>query len=318
MRAVLPERLHPLDPVRSIKAKLGLTAAAREMAAGRSPRPVSATSRDEVGELARAFTAMAADLASADGQRRDLLANVAHELRTPVAALRAQLENLVDGVRPADEVALAEALGQVENISGLLDDLLDLARAEAGVTPLQRSPVDVPGLVGAAVAEIAAIRPDRRLEVDVPVGLTAHIDPARLRQVLLNLLDNATRHTGEGGLVHVSGRHDGAGSLVLEVTDDGPGIAEQDRAAVFERFRHGALPNPAPGEKRPGERRGPNRTTSESPTGGTGLGLAIARWAVTLHGGRIEVVPAETGCRIRVELPAPYLPVPDLSVPDLD
>ena len=219
MRAVLPERLHPLDPVRSIKAKLGLlvavsisvsalliflclvvfgwrarygltvsvlvglavtqllargmtsplrqmTAAAREMAAGRT-RPVSATSRDEVGELARAFTAMAADLASADGQRRDLLANVAHELRTPVAALRAQLENLVDGVRPADEVALAEALGQVENISGLLDDLLDLARAEAGVTPIERSPVDVPGLVGAAVAEIAAIRPDRRLEVDV-------------------------------------------------------------------------------------------------------------------------------------------------------
>ena len=341
MRSVLPEGLRILDPVRSIKAKLALlvaasisvsalltflcvvvfgwrarygltvsvlvglaltqllahgmtsplrqmTAAAREMAAGRPPGPVRATSRDEVGELARAFTAMADDLASADAQRRDLLANVAHELRTPLAALRAQLENLVDGVRPADATALGEVLTQVEDLSGLVDDLLGLARAEAGVTPIHREQTRIADLVVAAVAQVGALRPDRRIEVCVDPGLSATVDPARLRQVLVNLLDNASRHTTVDGTVTVSGRSDGDGAVVLDVADDGPGIAEQERAGVFERFRHGAL-----------EAVG----ATEGPTGGTGLGLAIARWAVTLHGGRIDVVPSEVGCRIRVRIP---------------
>lgn len=336
------ERLRILDPVRSIKAKLGLlvaasisvstlmiflclvvfdwrarygltvsvliglavtqllahgmtsplrqmTSAAREMAAGRSPGPVRTTSRDEVGELARAFTSMADDLATADTQRRDLLANVAHELRTPVAALRAQLENLVDGVRPADGVALAEVLGQVEDLAGLLDDLLGLARAEAGITPIHREHTPIAALVADAVAQVAVLRPDRRVEVQVDPGLSGYVDRVRLRQVLVNLLDNATRHAGANGTVEVQAGHERSGSLVLFIEDDGPGIAPDDRAAVFERFRHGALDGPA---------------VSESPTGGTGLGLSIARWAVTLHGGRIEVVPSGVGCRIRVELPA--------------
>jgi len=265
-----------------------MTAAAREMAAGRAPGPIRATSRDEVGELARAFTAMARDLASADAQRRDLLANVAHELRTPVAALRAQLENLVDGVRSPDEAALTETLDATERLGVLVDDLLDLARAEGGAAPLERSPVPVADLARDVAAEVAVVHPGREVRLDVPVDLVADADPRRLRQVLVNLVDNAARHAGEGGHVDVRCRADldagadpGRAGLVVEVTDDGPGIPPQEWSAVFERFRHGV----------------------GSSAGGTGLGLAIARWAVALHGGRIAVVPSPVGCRIRAELP---------------
>jgi len=334
--------LRPLDPVRSIKAKLGLlvgasilaatgitwlslvvlgwhtryglslavvvslvvsqvlahgmtsplrqmTAAARQMAAGRTPAPVRATSRDEVGELARAFTAMSHDLASVDAQRRDLLANVAHELRTPVAALRAQLENLVDGVRARDDAALREALDQVERLGGLVDDLLDLARAEAGVAPLHRTAVPVAALAQDVFREVAAVHPGRRLVADVPADLVADVDAARLRQVLVNLVDNAARHAPDGGRVDVRCRSDAAGTLLVEVTDDGPGIPPDQWDAVFERFEHSVQ---SPSE-------------ASAPSGGTGLGLAIARWAVALHGGTIGVVPSPHGCRIRAELPGP-------------
>jgi len=259
-----------------------MTAAAREMAAGRPPGPIRASSRDEVGELARAFTAMSRDLLTADAQRRDLLANVAHELRTPVAALRAQLENLVDGVRAPDDPALREVLGEVERLGGLVDDLLGLARAEAGVAPLSRGAVTVGALADAVAHEVRAVRPGRQVVVDVPAGLVTDADPGRLRQVLVNLVDNAARHAPDGGRVDVRCRTDGEGGLVLEVTDDGPGIPPEEWDSVFERFRRGG----------------------SAPTGGTGLGLAIARWAVALHGGRIGVVPAPRGCRIRAELPA--------------
>lgn len=332
---ILRRDLRPLDPVRSIKAKLGLlvgtsvvvstvftwyalfvlglqvrytlpvvvavclvitqvlahgmtsplrqmTAAAREMATGGPLPPVRATSRDEVGELARAFTAMARDLLTADEQRKDLMANVGHELRTPVAAVRAQLENLVDGVRPADPDALAELLDQVERLGELVDDLLDLARAEAGVAPLVRRQVAVEPLVHDIVGQVTAVRTGRVVTVDVPADLRADADPARLRQVLVNLVDNAVRHSPAGGRVDVQARA-GDNGLILEVTDDGPGIPREQWDAVFERFRRG-----------PG-------TGSD---GGTGLGLAIARWAVALHGGRIAVVPAPHGCRIRAVLPA--------------
>lgn len=338
--------LRPLDPVRSIKVKLGLvvaaslavgllvaqlgqrslgvpvlwtlalamavalllthvlahgmtsplrqmTAAAREMAAGRPATEVATSSRDEVGELARAFTTMAREIAEADEQRQALLANVAHELRTPVAALRAELENLVDGVRAADDEALGDALAQVERMGLLLDDLLDLARTQNGAEQLEATDVDLAVLVAEVVAQVSSAHRGRPVHVDVMAGTRAWADEQRLRQVLTNLLDNACRHGGVDGRVQVSARQvDGVlagadvaavGPVVLEVQDDGPGIPDEERSEVFERFRRG-------GGGLPGD-------------GGTGLGLAIARWAVALHGGRIAVVPSEVGCRVRVELP---------------
>ncbi|MGF1662066.1 MAG: ATP-binding protein [Kineosporiaceae bacterium] len=325
--------VRPLDPVRSIKAKLGLlvaasvvagalltwygvvilawtpevaiplavllalvltqvlahgmteplrrmTAAAGLMAAGRPAPPVPATGRDEVGRLARAFTAMAADLAAAEAQRRELLANVAHELRTPVTALRAQLENVVDGVHPADAAVHAELLSRTEHLSRLVDDLLDLARADAGAAPPAREAVPVRELVTDVVADVAAARPGPGVVNRVPAGLVVQADPARLRQALTNLVDNAARHATT--TVEVRGDRTAA-ATVVEVADDGPGIPPDEREAVFRRFHSG----------------GP----AAAATGGTGLGLAIARWAVLLHGGRLAVADSATGCVMRVELP---------------
>jgi signal transduction histidine kinase len=288
-----------------------MTAAARAMAQGDYSRRVRASSRDEVGQLAVAFNQMAADLAAADRQRRELIANVSHELRTPIAALQAVLENLVDGVG-SEPATLATALSQTQRLGRLVAELLDLSRIDAGVVALSPEDVVVAELLADTVAEaeVASRVAGRRalFTVDVaPPELVAHVDPGRLHQVLVNLLDNAARHGPPGGLVTVVARAEGE-KLVLEISDEGPGIAPEDRDRVFHRFTRG--------ERAAG--------------GGTGLGLAIARWAVELHGGRIAVAeprprsgastsldadgragrlrptsasPRTRGCRIRITLP---------------
>lgn len=276
-----------------------MTAAARRMARGDYAVRVTETSSDEVGEAARAFNRMARDLAGVDRQRRELVANVSHELRTPLAGLVAVLENVVDGVADAD--TLAAALGQAERMSGLVEDLLDLARADAGKAPLAPVPVAVGPLLEAAVAEAGTLR--RQVEYDVrvaPEDLRVRADPARLRQLVANLLDNASRHSPAGGAVTVTATGSGE-RWTLEVLDQGPGVAQADRERVFEPF--GTLP--AAGE-----------------TGGTGLGLAIARWVTDLHGGAIAFVdpgPAG-GARVRVELPTtpPDRPRDEALVPAHD
>ena len=260
-----------------------LTSAARAMARGEHGRRVTATSRDEVGDAARAFNRMAEDLEQVDRQRRELVANVSHELRTPVAALQAVLENVVDGVTPADPATLRAAHAQVQRLGLLVDELLDLSRVDAGQLPLQRQQVSVAELVDAAVAEAELGARDVRYDVHVePPGATAFADPGRLHQVVANLLDNASRHSPPGGVVAVRATSDG-GRLRLSVHDAGPGIPREERERVFERFTRGG--------------------TSSAHDGGTGLGLAIARWAVDLHGGRIAVADTEHGCRIDVEIP---------------
>lgn len=249
-----------------------MTSAARAMARGDYTIRVRATSRDEVGQLAAAFNQMAADLGAADEYRRGLIGNVSHELRTPITALQAVLENIVDGVAEPDPDTLRAALKQTERLGELVTDLLDLSRVEGGAISLQLSRFGVEEFLRDAVAHTA-------VEVIVdPPGLTAVADPARLRQVVVNLVDNAIRHSPPGGRVLVRA---GAGSgLQLDVLDDGPGIPAAERERVFQRFTRG-----------------------DTSDGGTGLGLAIARWAVELHGGTIEVLDATPGCRIRVTIP---------------
>ncbi len=266
-----------------------MTEAARRMAAGDYAVRVDTASSDEVGQLARAFNTMSADLATVDRQRRDLVASVSHELRTPLTALVAVLENLDDGVIAPDPEAVHVARAQAERLGDLVDDLLDLSRLDAGVVPLDLEDHAVGPLVGAVVAE-ARSGPgasQRGVTFDVlvePPDLGVRADRARLHQLLSNLLDNAARHSPAGGVVHVWAGVAGP-AIRFEVADQGPGIAPQDRERVFERF--GTLP--------------------DASGGGTGLGLAIARWVTDLHGGRITVVdpvPGETGARFRVELPA--------------
>lgn len=265
-----------------------MAAAARAMARGEHGRRVRATSRDEVGELARAFNAMAGDLEAVDRIRRDLVANVSHELRTPITALQAVLENLVDGVEPARPETLRTMLRQVERLGRLVTQLLDLSRLESGSVPLQRRPFLVREVLEDAAAECRLHAPDVAVEVDVvPDDLTLDADPERVHQVVANLLENAARHSPEGATVEVAAAPAGTnpGRVRLEVLDAGPGIAEDEAARVFERFYRSDV-------------------ARASADGGAGLGLAIAHWIVDLHGGTIRPERrSPTGCRMVVEIP---------------
>jgi signal transduction histidine kinase len=264
-----------------------MAAAAKAMARGDHAVRVRATSRDEVGELARAFNAMAAELADDDRQRRDLVANVSHELRTPIGALQALLENLADGVSPPDPAALRVALAQTERLGRLVSQLLDLSRMESGALPLRPVRFAVRPLLEQALAECSLGEPEGgvRLRVCVQPGdLAAHGDPERVHQVVANLLDNAVRHSPPDGRVWLSAHADGAVTAIA-VADEGPGIPADEAERVFERFY----------------RTDGARSARE---GGTGLGLAIARWIVDAHGGAIRAESRDPhGCRVVVELP---------------
>ena len=263
-----------------------MAAAAKAMAHGDYDRRVTATSRDEVGELARAFNAMAAELAEADRMRRDLVANASHELRTPIGALRATLENLVDGVEAPDPATLASMLRQVERLGTLVGQLLDLSKLESGAVPLERADVPARPLLDRVVVEWRGKAEARgvRLSVDVePRQLVLRVDEERLLQVLGNLVANAIRHSPPGGNVVVSASAADSRTRI-EVVDEGPGIRPDEAERVFERFyRADAARNGA----------------------GSGLGLAIARWIVDAHGGAIRAEARDPGgCRMVVELPA--------------
>ncbi len=256
-----------------------MTLAAQKMAQGDYSQRVHTSSRDEVGELTRAFNRTAATLEMVDRHRRDLVANVSHELRTPISALQAVLENLVDGVSNPGPEELRTALAQTERLGRLVEDLLDLSRVQEGVTPLRLKEVRLSDIFDEAVAQARA--DGVRYAVIVrPENLTVVADPDRLHQLLANLLDNAARHSPSGGEVRLSAERLGD-DVLLAVADEGPGIAAADRSAVFERF-----------------------TTSAAHSSGTGLGLTISRWVAQLHGGAIAVADSERGCRIHVTLPA--------------
>lgn len=266
-----------------------MAAGARAMAAGDYNRRVVATSRDEVGELARAFNKMATELAEVDRMRRDLVANVSHELRTPITALQAVLENLVDGIEPPDPRALATLLRQVERLGRLVEQLLELSRLESGGVPLEIAPFAVTPFLeqSAHEARVAAELAGRDVQilVDVlPADLCVAADVERVHQVVANLLDNAVRHSPAGGAVRVRARVLAAG-IEIDVIDQGPGIAPEDAERVFERFFR-------------------SDASRSAAIGGTGLGLAIARWVVDLHGGSIRADRnTPTGCRMVVQLP---------------
>ena len=265
-----------------------MVAATRAMAKGDYDVEVTATSRDEVGELARAFNAMSRELAEVDRFRRDLVANASHELRTPLGALRARLENLVDGIEPADAAALADTLAQAERLGDLVEQLLDLSRLESAAVSLELREIKALDLLEDVVGEWRGTAEARKVSLEFgafPSDLQVTVDPNRMRQVLGNVVANAIRHSPERGRVVLKARG-GNGTPRLEVVDQGPGIASDELDRVFERFYRS------------------DRARSTD-AGGAGLGLAIARWIVELHGGTIAATDAQpAGCRIVVELPA--------------
>ncbi|MDR0365456.1 MAG: HAMP domain-containing histidine kinase [Bifidobacteriaceae bacterium] len=265
--------------------------AARAMAKGDYSTKVSITSRDEVGELARAFTLMAKDLAEADALRREMIANVSHELRTPVAALQAELENMVDGVTEPDAETLEILLTQTKRLSRLVIDMLDLSRLDADVVELHLTENSVSDFLDDAVAaaRLVASSTGKRVAfaVDVtPPTLKMTADTERLHQVAANLLSNAIRHSPQDSVITI--RATALSKWVqLDFHNQGPPIPADERELIFERFQRGKT----------------GARTSRTSSGGTGLGLAIARWAVLLHSGSLTVAESDSGAVFRVRLP---------------
>ena len=265
-----------------------MAAAARRMEVGDYSVRVTTRSRDEVGQLAHAFNSMSTELASVEQLRRDLVANVSHELKTPIAAIRAHLENLLDGVEEPDPATLQVMLAQTERLGRLVEQLLDLSRLESGEVPLHRVEVPVAGLVSQVVSEIRVSRPntDVTIKKDIPQDLPPlDADPERVHQVLFNLVDNAVRFTPAGGEVTIEA-HRQNGSVEFSVADTGVGIEPEHLPRLFERFY----------------RADPARSRED---GGTGIGLAIARWVVEAHGGHIHADSAPgIGSVFTFDLPA--------------
>ncbi len=263
--------------------------AARQMSRGDYRASVAVRSRDEVGQLAQAFNRMAGEMESLERLRRDLVANVSHELKTPISALRAHLENLLDGVEDPNPALISVMLQQSERLSRLVDQLLDLSRLEAGDSPLEIEPVPLGLLVERVIKEVEVARPDRARDLAVRNEVPADLPPVeadreRIHQVLFNLLENAVRFTPSGGVITVRAVRENGGYAV-SVEDTGPGIPKEHIPLVFERFY----------------RVDPSRSRDD---GGTGLGLAIARSVVEAHGGKIWAESEEQGARITFLLPA--------------
>ena len=276
--------------VRQITRPLSeLTHASRRIAHGELDVRVPVISNDEVGELTQTFNQMAASLEKQETLRRNLTADIAHELRTPLTGIQGAVEAMQDGVFPADAENLEALHAEVLLLNRLVDDLRTLANAEAGQLVLEMAPVDLAELCRRQVNALQPRAAERGVALTCNGSTTAPLeaDGQRLNQVLLNLLDNALRHTPAGGTVRVS-LHADAASFFVTITDNGPGIASEDVPHLFGRFYRG------------------DRSRTRA-TGGTGLGLAIARQIVEAHGGRIWVDSpppgAEQGAEFGLMLP---------------
>lgn len=248
-----------------------LTSAARRMGRGDLSQRVPAKGRDEIGELARTFNAMAEGLESAQRQRRNMVADAAHELRTPLSNIRGYVEAVRDGVLEPDPETLGTIHQQVLYLNDLVDDLRLLAETEAGDFGLNREPGSLVEVVRVSVEGVRA-RAEAKgvaLEIDLPPeSPSLEFDRTRISQVVGNLLDNAIRHTPAGGTVTVSAGV-GPAVAIVSVADTGEGVSAEDIPFIFERFY----------------RVDPSRSRS---TGGAGLGLTIAKQLVEAHGGSIR------------------------------
>jgi signal transduction histidine kinase len=256
-----------------------LTAATRTVAAGDLSVRVPVRYHGEVRELAIAFNAMTEELARADELRRNLTADVAHELRTPLSVIRGKLEGVLDGVYPCTPEHLAPILEEIKLLARLVEDLRLLSLVEAGQLPLEKQVTDVDALLRDAQVNFSPQAADRdvTLALDLPTELPAVMaDRRRIGQVLGNLLTNALRHTPAGSRVTLSAAVS-KGMVRVTVADTGTGIPPEDLPYIFERFWRGEKSRSRAG-------------------GGAGLGLAIAKHLVQAHGGEIGVEsPSEMG-----------------------
>jgi signal transduction histidine kinase len=284
---------------------------ARALSGGDLAARVEVGGADELAALAQEFNQMAAQLALGAEERarleiarRDLIAAISHDLRTPLSSLRVMTEALADGLvdDPATTARyLATMRGQIAHLSGLIDDLFELAQIDAGALRLELQRASLDDLISDA---LEGIRPQAnakgvQLQGSVAPGVGAVlVAPQKIERVLYNLVTNAIRHTPSDGVVTISASSEVAGLsaeaqnpkyktqhwVLVEVADTGEGIAPEDLPWIFDRFYRG------------------EKSRSRA-TGGAGLGLAIARGIVEAHGGRIWAESAGRGARIRFTLP---------------
>ena len=260
-----------------------LGAAARDLSAGNLSRRVDPCGSDEIGRLAVSFNAMASELERQHMLRRDLVHDVAHELRTPLTALRCRLETVRDGLAGDPVRALAGAAEEVGHLSRLVDDLQEVAKAEARELLLTFERVPIAHVARSALAA-AGLEGDARVTFEIDPSLTVRGDAVRLRQVLLNLLTNAARHTPAGGTIAVRAARVN-GDVAISVRNTGSTLTAGQAARVFDRFYRG---DPA----------------RQRATGGTGLGLAIVKHLVEAHGGRVDASSGPDGVTFTVRLPS--------------
>jgi two-component system sensor histidine kinase BaeS len=260
--------------------------AADRVASGDYSTRVGDVPARQLMRLADAFDQMTERLETNETRRRELLADLAHELRTPLQVIRGSIEAMLDGLYPPDESHLRPVLDKTELMAKLLDDLRTLSMADAGVLALHRETVDPRAAAHDAVSAFRTTANDAGVTIDVTVAPNApasiEADPTRLTEVLGNLLTNAIRHTPRQGhvTVRVSGDAGGHGAA-FEVEDTGNGIPADQLATVFDRF------------------------VTAADAGGTGLGLSIAKRLVEAHGGTITAMPADSGgTRMRFEIPS--------------
>lgn len=260
-----------------------LERAADRIASGSFDEPIVDRTPDELGELARAFERMRLRLAQLDRARREFIANASHELRTPLFSLGGFLELLTDEELDPDTRAefFATMREQVERLTRLAGDLLDLSRLDAGRLRVERAPFELAEVAGALVDEFQALArtEDRSLELELDGAARALGDDERALRIGRALVENALRHTPTG--THVVVRVGGGGQPALEVADDGPGIPVEELGHVFERFYRG----------------------DRSLASGSGLGLAIARELAERMDGRVEVESEPGRTVFRLVLP---------------
>jgi two-component system sensor histidine kinase BaeS len=258
-----------------------LTGAAGQMRDGDASARVRVTGNDEIARLGAVFNDMAARRQEVEQLRRDMVGDIAHEMRTPVTNIRGWLEAAEDGVAVMDRALVSSLLEEALLLQHVIDDLQDLSAADAGELRLHPTVIDVSELL----SQVAAAH--RTPAVDVVVagaGLTVTADPIRLRQAVGNLTANAVRHSPPGATVTLTARPD-AGFVAIDVTDEGPGIGADDLPMVFERFWRA--------EK-----------SRNRQTGGSGLGLAITRKLIEAHGGTVAVAsPPGAGATFTLRLP---------------
>jgi signal transduction histidine kinase len=276
-----------------IKPVKALTMASNQMSSGDLSTRVSVKGNDELTELASTFNRMAASLETAEERKKAMTADVAHELRTPIAVQKAQLEGMLDGVIPVTNENLSIALKQTDFLSRMVDDLRLLAMAEAGEIQFEERETELRGLIEQLAAQFSG-----QLQAEGTTILTDfhgfepgekfRIDPDRLSQILHNLLSNAYRYGKKGGEIHITCKREKS-MLLISVKDEGPGLPESAIPHLFERFyRH---------EK-----------ARSRETGGTGLGLAISKKLALLMGGDLTAGNhPDGGAVFTLSLPIPRI-----------